>query len=220
MFTSCECCPMCYATAYWAHVSKIYHAASWTDYVDLFDDLNISTDMQRPYGQRTVDIAQIMQSDARKVWLEYRNLPQKTHALQRRRLAGLLPDYPVPRPVLLVTARPSRPSGPQQSRWQGARTRKGRPAGRGSVTVRPGAQPARNPVLCSLQVREGGGHRHVKSAEAMLQEPMSLRFVPLGQSHQHGDQAIASENQTPVLVRCVRAEAYRRSCECLDQRHF
>jgi guanine deaminase len=78
MFTSCECCPMCYATAYWARVSKIYYAASWTDYADLFDDSNISTDMQRPYAQRTVEIAQIMQSDAQEVWLEYRNLPQKT----------------------------------------------------------------------------------------------------------------------------------------------
>lgn len=78
MFTSCECCPMCYATAYWARVSKIYYAASWTDYADLFDDSNISIDMKRPYAQRTVKIEQIMRSDAQKVWLEYRDLPQKT----------------------------------------------------------------------------------------------------------------------------------------------
>lgn len=78
MFTSCECCPMCYATAYWARVSKIYYAASWTDYADLFDDSNISIDMKRPYAQRTVRIEQIMRSDAQKVWIEYRNLPQKT----------------------------------------------------------------------------------------------------------------------------------------------
>jgi tRNA(Arg) A34 adenosine deaminase TadA len=78
MFTSCECCPMCYATAYWARVSKIYYAASWTDYADLFDDSNISIDMQRPYAERKVEISQIMQSDAQKVWLEYRNIPQKT----------------------------------------------------------------------------------------------------------------------------------------------
>jgi len=69
---------MCYATAYWARVSKIYYAASWTDYADLFDDSNISIDMKRPYAQRTVRIEQIMRSDAQKVWIEYRNLPQKT----------------------------------------------------------------------------------------------------------------------------------------------
>lgn len=78
MFTSCECCPMCYATAYWARVDRIYYAAAWTDYADLFDDSNISTDMQRPYAERTVKIAQIMQSEAQQVWLEYRNLPTKT----------------------------------------------------------------------------------------------------------------------------------------------
>lgn len=78
MFTSCECCPMCYATAYWARLSKIYYAASWTDYADLFDDSNISIDMKRPYAQRTVKVSQLMRSDAQKVWLEYRDLPQKT----------------------------------------------------------------------------------------------------------------------------------------------
>ena len=78
MFTSCECCPMCYATAYWARLDKIYYAAAWTDYADLFDDSNISIDMQRPYAERTVKIAQLMQGDAQQVWLEYRNLPTKT----------------------------------------------------------------------------------------------------------------------------------------------
>ena len=78
MFTSCECCPMCYATAYWARIDRIYYAAAWTDYADLFDDQNIAADMRRPYDQRTVKIEQLMQSDAQKVWLEYRNLPQKT----------------------------------------------------------------------------------------------------------------------------------------------
>ena len=29
---------MCYSTAYWARDSKIYYAASWTDYADLFDE--------------------------------------------------------------------------------------------------------------------------------------------------------------------------------------
>lgn len=78
LFSSCEPCPMCYSTAYWARVDKIYYAASWSDYADLFDDSNINQDMKQSYAKRTVRVAQLMRGDAQKVWLEYRNLPNKT----------------------------------------------------------------------------------------------------------------------------------------------
>lgn len=78
LFSSCEPCPMCYSTAYWARVDKIYYAASWSDYADLFDDSNINQDMKQSYAKRTVRVAQLMRGDAQKVWLEYRNLPSKT----------------------------------------------------------------------------------------------------------------------------------------------
>lgn len=78
LFSSCEPCPMCYSTAYWARVDKIYYAASWTDYADLFDDSNINQDMKHPYAKRAVRVAQLMRGDAQKVWLEYRDLPNKT----------------------------------------------------------------------------------------------------------------------------------------------
>lgn len=78
LFSSCEPCPMCYSTAYWARVDKIYYAASWSDYADLFDDSNINQDMKQSYAKRTVHVVQLMRDDAQKVWLEYRNLPSKT----------------------------------------------------------------------------------------------------------------------------------------------
>lgn len=78
LFSSCEPCPMCYSTAYWARVDSIYYAASWSDYADLFDDSNINQDMKQSYAKRTVRVAQLMRDDAQKVWLEYRNLPSKT----------------------------------------------------------------------------------------------------------------------------------------------
>ncbi|ABD07516.1 Twin-arginine translocation pathway signal [Rhodopseudomonas palustris HaA2] len=77
MYTSCECCPMCYATAYWARLDRIFFAASWTDYADLFDDSNIGADMKNPYAKRKVRIAQMMRSDAQKVWQEFRTLPDR-----------------------------------------------------------------------------------------------------------------------------------------------
>jgi guanine deaminase len=77
LFTSCECCPMCYATAYWARIDKIYYAAAWTDYADLFDDSNINIDMKKPYEQRLLMPEQIMQADAQKVWLEFRKMPDR-----------------------------------------------------------------------------------------------------------------------------------------------
>jgi guanine deaminase len=75
MYTSCEPCPMCYSTAYWARVSKIYYAAAWTDYSDLFDDSNISMDMKKPYAERAVPVEPLMRNEAQKVWLEFRKMP-------------------------------------------------------------------------------------------------------------------------------------------------
>lgn len=77
LYSSCEPCPMCYSTAYWARVGKIFYAASWTDYADLFDDSNIAKDMQFPYEQRQVALQQIMRPDAQKVWDEFRQMPDK-----------------------------------------------------------------------------------------------------------------------------------------------
>ena len=75
MYTSCEPCPMCYSTAYWARISRIYYAAAWTDYADLFDDSNISMDMKKSYAERAVPVEPLLRDEAQKVWLEFRKMP-------------------------------------------------------------------------------------------------------------------------------------------------
>lgn len=74
LYTSCECCPMCYAAAYWARVGKIFYAASWTDYEDLFDDSKINLDISQPYPKRLLAPVQILRDEAQTVWDEFRTL--------------------------------------------------------------------------------------------------------------------------------------------------
>ncbi len=75
LYTSCECCPMCYATAYWAGIRKVFYAASWSDYSDLFSDLAINEDIRRPKEEKEIHMEQILQEEAAAVWEEFRILP-------------------------------------------------------------------------------------------------------------------------------------------------
>ncbi len=75
IYTSCEPCPMCYSAAYWARIGKVFYAASYSDYADIFDDAKINKDICKPLSQRHLAPQQILQSEAQKVWQEFRKLP-------------------------------------------------------------------------------------------------------------------------------------------------
>jgi tRNA(Arg) A34 adenosine deaminase TadA len=75
MYTSCQCCPMCYSTAYWARLDRVYYAAAWEDYDDLFSDRAISEDLKKPLAERHLPQEQLLHAEAVEVWKEFRSLP-------------------------------------------------------------------------------------------------------------------------------------------------
>ena len=75
LYASSECCPMCYAAARWARIGKIFYAAAWTDYRDLFEDLDIHADVVKPLSDRRLAPERILADEARVVWDEFRRLP-------------------------------------------------------------------------------------------------------------------------------------------------
>lgn len=52
MYSSCECCFMCYVISYWVRIDKIYYVVGWSDFEDFFDDSNISKDLEKFYFER------------------------------------------------------------------------------------------------------------------------------------------------------------------------
>merc|ERR1712094_17820 len=74
LYTSCECCPMCYSTTYWANIRRVFYAASWSDYDDIFSDRAIQEDIKKVYAKREIKLTQILHSEAAKVWQEFRKM--------------------------------------------------------------------------------------------------------------------------------------------------
>ena len=66
---------MCYSIAYWANIRQGFYAASWSDYVVLFSDRAINDDIRRSVPEKEIRMQQILQSEAKAVWAEFRQLP-------------------------------------------------------------------------------------------------------------------------------------------------
>lgn len=79
LYTSAECCPMCLATAYWAHIDNIYYGATIQDSLEYgdFDDVDILDEIRMDMSERRIPMKQMMQEEAVEVWKEFSKMPDR-----------------------------------------------------------------------------------------------------------------------------------------------
>ncbi len=77
IYSSCEPCPMCLGAIYWAHLDKLYYAATKDDAAAAdFDDSFIYKEFSLPKEERSIPSVQMMREDAVKVfdnWIHSEN---------------------------------------------------------------------------------------------------------------------------------------------------
>lgn len=73
LYTSCLPCPMCLGAAYWAHISRIYYAATAQDAAAIgFNDEFIYGELQRPLQERSLPVEQLAHGEALQVFRAWR----------------------------------------------------------------------------------------------------------------------------------------------------
>ena len=74
IYASCEPCPMCLGSIYWANISKLYYAATKDDATrNEFSDAHIYKELSLPKDQRELSSVQLMRNEALKIfdkWME------------------------------------------------------------------------------------------------------------------------------------------------------
>lgn len=79
LYTSAECCPMCLATAYWAHIDRIFYGATTDDalkYGD-FADVDILSEIKKEPQKRRIQMSEHMRPEAVKIWKEFSEMPDR-----------------------------------------------------------------------------------------------------------------------------------------------
>lgn len=82
LYTSCEPCPMCLSTCYWAHINRVFFASTAQDALKYgnFDDAKYYDDLiKKPQDRTLIKISEFKRDDALKVWKKFSELSHKTH---------------------------------------------------------------------------------------------------------------------------------------------
>jgi len=78
LYTSCEPCPMCLASAYWARVSRIVYANTRQDAAAIgFDDSLIYEEIPKPAEERLIPMDHLPSLEARAVFDAWAGKPDK-----------------------------------------------------------------------------------------------------------------------------------------------
>lgn len=65
---------MCYSTSFWARLDKIYYAAAWADYDDIFSDTEINLDLRKDLKDMKLKPECLLRDEAKVVWEEFRKV--------------------------------------------------------------------------------------------------------------------------------------------------
>lgn len=79
LYTNAECCPMCLAAAYWAHIKHIYYASTTEDALKYgeFADVDILNEIRKHPLQRRIPTLEMMRPEAVEVWKEFALMPDR-----------------------------------------------------------------------------------------------------------------------------------------------
>lgn len=78
VYTSCEPCPMCLGAIYWARPAEIFFAGTKIDAANAgFDDAFIYEEIERETTDRSMTMTRILQSEAQRVFEEWKENKEK-----------------------------------------------------------------------------------------------------------------------------------------------
>lgn len=80
IYSSCEPCPMCLGAVYWSRVKALYYAADRHDAANAgFDDAFFYDQVILPAGERELETAQLLRTEAQQVFKEWSDHEHKLH---------------------------------------------------------------------------------------------------------------------------------------------